>query len=196
VSLLENGGRFEVVSWSSTARECLISVRENRADAVVADESLLAPGDAELLVGARLLGQFALITVGESTSEVEFAEPLEGVDARISGSEGGMQLCSAIRDAIEHQSAEKPSGYHRLGTVPEHRRGRPPRPAGVLSVRETEIAGLVAKGLSNRRIAEIAGLQEQTVKNMISSILRRLECENRTQVAIKLAGSREFRYSS
>ena len=53
-----------------------------------------------------------------------------------------------------------------------------------LSPREVEILQLVAQGTSNKGIASILGISEQTIKNHISSILRKLEAENRTQAVV------------
>jgi DNA-binding CsgD family transcriptional regulator len=61
------------------------------------------------------------------------------------------------------------------------------RQANELSRREYECAQLVAKGMSNRKIAQITGLREQSVKNLVSVVIRKLNCENRVQVALKLS---------
>ena len=39
-----------------------------------------------------------------------------------------------------------------------------------------------------RRIGQIMGLQEQSVKNLVSVVMRKLNCENRVQVALKMVG--------
>lgn len=52
-----------------------------------------------------------------------------------------------------------------------------------LSEREQEVLVLVAQGYSNREIAERLVLAEGTVKNHVSSILGKLQAENRTQAA-------------
>ncbi len=49
-----------------------------------------------------------------------------------------------------------------------------------LSPREMEILKLAAQGTSNKEIARILGISEQTTKNHVSSILRKLRAENRT----------------
>jgi DNA-binding NarL/FixJ family response regulator len=41
--------------------------------------------------------------------------------------------------------------------------------------------------MSNRKISQITGLREQSIKNLVSVIMRKLHCENRVQVALKLA---------
>jgi DNA-binding NarL/FixJ family response regulator len=52
-----------------------------------------------------------------------------------------------------------------------------------LSEREQEVLVLVAQGYSNREIAERLVLAAGTVKNHVSSILGKLQAENRTQAA-------------
>jgi DNA-binding NarL/FixJ family response regulator len=52
-----------------------------------------------------------------------------------------------------------------------------------LSDREREVLVLVAQGYANREIAERLVLAEGTVKNHVSSILGKLQAENRTQAA-------------
>ena len=56
-----------------------------------------------------------------------------------------------------------------------------------LSRRELECAQLVARGLSNRHIAELTGIREQSVKNVVSLAMRKLGAENRVQVALRLS---------
>jgi predicted ATPase/DNA-binding CsgD family transcriptional regulator len=52
-----------------------------------------------------------------------------------------------------------------------------------LTAREREVAGLVAKGLSNRQIAEMLTLSERTVDAHIRSILGKLGARSRAQIA-------------
>jgi DNA-binding NarL/FixJ family response regulator len=53
-----------------------------------------------------------------------------------------------------------------------------------LTSREIEVLRLIAKGATNREIAEKLIISEGTVKNHISSILSRLGLRDRTQAAI------------
>ena len=54
-----------------------------------------------------------------------------------------------------------------------------------LSARELEVLALVARGWDNARIAETLYLSTGTVKHHISSILVKLDVENRTQAAVR-----------
>ena len=53
-----------------------------------------------------------------------------------------------------------------------------------LSVREMSILQLIARGASNKEIARELSISRQTVKNHMSSILRKLAVNDRTQAAV------------
>lgn len=53
-----------------------------------------------------------------------------------------------------------------------------------LTYREREIAHLVARGLSNRQIARLLRISEQTVKNHNRSIFLKLSVANRVELTI------------
>lgn len=53
-----------------------------------------------------------------------------------------------------------------------------------LSKREMEVLGELAKGMSNKEIATSLGISHQTVKNHVTSILRKLNVEDRTQATL------------
>ena len=64
------------------------------------------------------------------------------------------------------------------------RRGASEDDYSPLSPREIEILGFVSQGLSNKQIASILRISDQTVKNNITSILRKLQVNDRTQAVI------------
>jgi DNA-binding NarL/FixJ family response regulator len=68
-------------------------------------------------------------------------------------------------------------GSARRGAVEEH-------DFSPLSPREVEILGFVSQGLSNKEIASALAISDQTVKNNITSILRKLQVNDRTQAVI------------
>ena len=53
-----------------------------------------------------------------------------------------------------------------------------------LSPRETEILKYIAEGNSNKRIAYALGIGEQTIKNHITSIMRKLNANDRTHAVV------------
>ncbi len=73
--------------------------------------------------------------------------------------------------------------YHRLNT--EYGQQRVDRPGEEpLTRRELEVLECIVKGLSNRDIANALFISEKTVKNHITSLLRKLNVTDRTQAAV------------
>lgn len=62
----------------------------------------------------------------------------------------------------------------------------PPSEATPLSRRETEVAGLVADGLTNEQIARRLGISRWTVVNHLRSIMRKMKCLTRVEVATRV----------
>lgn len=62
--------------------------------------------------------------------------------------------------------------------------GDPGEPYSPLSKREMEVLIYITKGKSNKEIAYSLGISHQTVKNHVTSILRKLGVDDRTQAAI------------
>lgn len=60
-----------------------------------------------------------------------------------------------------------------------------------LTEREHEVLRLLKQGMSNKRIARALSISERTVKFHVSSLLRKLRADNRTQV-VALAVQREL----
>jgi len=60
----------------------------------------------------------------------------------------------------------------------------PGEPFQPLSSREMEVLSYVTRGMSNKEIALLLGISQQTVKNHVTSVLRKLGVEDRTQAAI------------
>ena len=57
---------------------------------------------------------------------------------------------------------------------------------GQLSPREREVAGLVARGMTNAEIARSLGLSASTVKHYVESAMRKAGVTNRVSLAMWL----------
>lgn len=95
---------------------------------------------------------------------------------------GPDELIETIHAAAHGQASFQPTiatklvtELKRLRSVPEV---SPPR-TDVLSQRECELMQLVAQGMSNREIAELRTFSEGTVKQYLSTILKKLEARDR-----------------
>ncbi len=103
------------------------------------------------------------------------------------------KLAEAIRVAARGETFLQPSVAAKV--VAEFARlsrkttGHPDSNSEPLSERELEVLGLIARGHSNREIADALFLAEGTVKNHVTSILSKLHARDRTQAAIKARDS-------
>jgi DNA-binding NarL/FixJ family response regulator len=89
------------------------------------------------------------------------------------------KLCEAIKAAVAGQVQLSPEVAARLV-----REVRAPDNPEVLTERETEVLRALARGLSNREIAEQLVIAEKTVKTHVSNILGKLDLPSRTRAAL------------
>jgi len=93
------------------------------------------------------------------------------------------ELTDAIRDVYQGEPSLDSEVARKLmtGLVPHD---DPQPPAESLTGREIDVLKLVARGLSNRRIAEELVISEGTVHTHVRNILTKLDLTNRTQAAL------------
>jgi DNA-binding NarL/FixJ family response regulator len=166
------------VAKEPSAKSLISAAKDQRADVLILDSYRLDKNDLQFILGARAFGDFAVVLLYTEEDQELFVDA--PVDKLVPRSAGPDRLYDALGEL---------GGKVRI-VRPYVREGR--RPYGGysnsldLSRREYEVAQLVAKGMSNRKISVVTGLREQSVKNLVSVIMRKLRCENRVQVALRL----------
>ena len=91
------------------------------------------------------------------------------------------QIIDTVRAAARGESILPPLVAARVLQEMQQQRNTP---LDVLSSREREVLTLIARGRSNREIADVLTLSEQTIKSHVSNILSKLHLADRTQAAI------------
>ncbi len=178
--LLDSHGAYQVVAAEEDAKSLIKAAKDQSAHIMIVDGNGLDPSDLQFLLGARAFGDFAVVLIVDDQTREKFADA--AVDRVVHRQNPSAKLFEALGEL---------GGVMRTAMRPyirEGRRGYGGRTVNELSRREYECAQLVAKGMSNRKIAHITGLREQSVKNLVSVVMRKLNCENRVQVALKLSG--------
>lgn len=197
-SALSHEGNFDVTASERNARACVSAAKDQRAQVLVVDAEGLQRNELEYLMGARAYGDFGIALVVGEGDEERLLQPKKKEEApAVAGenveeelkpdlvyqrSQGGPKLLTGIR-MVGNDFTRSVSGR-----VRESRGGYGNK--FELSRREFEVASLVAKGYSNRKVSEVVGLKEQSVKNLVSVIMRKLKCENRVQVALRLSAAK------
>ena len=96
------------------------------------------------------------------------------------------QIVEAVRAAARGESMISPRVANRLiRRLREPSEADPDFAGAELTRREHEVLELLARGMSNPEIAGALYLSEHTVKNYVSSLLAKLQVENRIQAAVR-----------
>ncbi len=98
-------------------------------------------------------------------------------------------LAKAIRAASRSEATLHPQVAARLmsevgGPSVSRRSGQDELSVDALTERELEVLTLIARGMSNREIAQALVIAEKTVKSHVSNILSKLHLADRTQAAV------------
>ena len=161
------------------------------------DAGLLAPDDLYEVTGALRPLACGLIVLTASADEEQLFQYMK-LGAAAYESRGITAACLADRirqvarreylisaEAIDRSRAPLPTA---LRTSPALKSGRgethEPTSTYSLSGREVEILDYIARGNSNKEIAKSLRISDQTVKNHITSILKKLSVDDRTAAVV------------
>lgn len=188
VRSVEEGDGLKVVGIGASADEAVALVDEHRPDLVLLDISMPGNGiDAARRIARDHPGvRVAMLTVSENDHDVLAAMRTGAIGYILKGVSAD-ELVDIIRELANGRAHVSPSLAAR---VLSEMQKAPPEPVAAdtriadLTRREEEILRRVAKGLSNREVAEALGLQEKTVKHYMSAILEKLQVRNRVEAAL------------
>lgn len=172
---------LEVVGEAANGAQALEQVGLLKPDVVLMD--LKMPVMDGLTAIGRIRAAYPETEVIAVTSVLEDAAIIDAVRAGAIGyllkDTEADDLCRAIKAAAAGQVQLSPLAAARLV-----REVRAPDSPEQLSPRELEVLRLIARGLSNREIAQELVISEKTVKTHASSILSKLGLASRTQAAL------------
>lgn len=143
----------------------------------------------------RLTAQSPVTKVLVLSVSAEESDVLEAILAGASGyllKDGPVEdVVAGIRAAALGESLISPRIASMLMTrVRERERDAAEQPKVTLSGRELEVLELVAQGRPNPEIAQRLFIGETTVRNHVSSILTKLQVDNRVQAAVRAVRDR------
>lgn len=184
-ALLSSAPDIEVIGESGSAVEATRRIPALRPDVAVLDGRLPDGSGIEVCRAIRSAdpGIQALILTSYDDDEALFGAIMAGAAGYVLKEVKGSDLINAVREVGAGQSLIDPA---MTATVLERIRNGPTTAPELASLTEQELRLLnhIAQGLTNRQIGEEMFLAEKTVKNYVSSILRKLGLERRTQAAV------------
>ena len=185
---------IKIVAQAADGAEAIQLARQWRPDIVLMDLQMPRVGG----IGAmkRILEDVPdariIVLTTFDTDELVFEAISAGAHAYLLKDSNEAEILETIRAVHAGQSRLSPKVAGKV--MDEFRRQRPSGVAAInddepddepLTDREEKVLALVAKGRSNRDIAETVFLAEGTVKNYVSKIMEKLHVESRTELAIK-----------
>lgn len=190
-SLQEIGG-FAVVGEGRCGDDAAQIAEHQRPDILLMDISMPGGGLGALAsIRERYPDQkVVMLTVSESADDVMRALR-DGAKGYVLKGVGSRVLADILRNVAEGESYVAPDLSARLlGPTSDSSKDNM---MASLTNRERQILDLVARGLSNKRVALQLELQEKTVKHHMTRVLAKLHVSNRTEAAIAYREASESR---
>jgi len=194
-SIIEHEPDMDIVGEADDPRSAIEAALETTPDIILMDLSLPAPGGIETTqrIKRELPACGIIMLAVEEDENVLFDAIKAGAAAFILKDVGPDDLVTIIRRVndgeflINDKVFAKPAVASRV--LKEFRElaiyGQDAAPIfAPLSPREVEILDNIAQGMTNKQVAYALSISEQTVKNHMSSILRKLSVNDRTQAVV------------
>jgi DNA-binding NarL/FixJ family response regulator len=193
--ILQQEPDLEIVGEADDPRSAIDAAFSTNPDVILMDLSLPAPGGIETTQRIRreLPATAIVVLAAEEDEDALFEAIRAGAAAFILKDIAPEDLVMVIRRVvageylINDKVFSKPAVASRV--LKEFRElavyGQEAAPIfAPLSPREVEILDNIAQGMTNKQVAYALSISEQTVKNHMSSILRKLSVNDRTQAVV------------
>jgi DNA-binding NarL/FixJ family response regulator len=190
VTLLSAQEGVRVVGEAADGREALAKVAELAPAVVLMDLRMPGLGGVEATrqISAQHPGVKVIVLTTFDDDDDVFEALRAGAVGYLLKDVSSDELARAIRVAARGESFLQPSIASKVLAELKRHPGRPAAGAELvepLTEREEQVLRELARGASNREIAERVYLAEGTVKNYVSSILGKLGVTDRTAAALK-----------
>jgi DNA-binding NarL/FixJ family response regulator len=182
-----NSIEVKVVGKATSPEHALDLVEETQPDILICESETGNGMSGGALVRESLerLGTLRVIVLGASRDRVDIDEAFDaGALAYAMKTAHPGDVAATVRQTFDHTIfiADTPS---QNGSAPPSSDSVGPEQDDTVDLtrREREILALVAEGHSNRELARMLWVTEQTVKFHLSNIYRKLEVANRTEAS-------------
>ncbi len=191
VSFLDKQDGFHVVAEADSCATALAAAGEHQPDVAVVDVQLPDGSGVDLCSGIVELSADTAVVLFTSFADAALLE-----DALAAGALGYVlkrmdltELAESVHAAARGElriDAEAQLALDAALSGPD-----PDGPLARLSQQERRVLELIAEGNTNRQIAASLDLAEKTVKNYVSSVLRKLGVARRSEAAAFMAANEQ-----
>lgn len=168
--------------------QAIAAVEETPADVVLLDVRMPGRSGVEVCKTIKSISpSTGIIMLTASDEESDLYESIRSGASGYLLKDGSTydQVAEAVRLVAAGQSLISPSMATKLlEEFVQMSRSPAPTTTAQLTARELQVLRLVAKGLSNREIAEELFISENTVKNHIRNMLEKLQMKSRMEAAM------------
>jgi len=177
---------IEVVAEASNGTEAIATAARERPDVVLMDVRMpvLDGIEATRVITETNAAPRVLVLTTFDLDEVVYDALRAGASGFLLKDAPEERLTTAIRVVAEGGSLFAPSVTKRLIAEFSRHRLEPLASTDGLTVRETEVLQLMAKGLSNAEIAGHLFVTENTVKTHVARVLMKLGVRDRVQAVV------------
>jgi DNA-binding NarL/FixJ family response regulator len=195
VNTLSLESDFKIIGQAENGNEALKLIRNLRPCIAIVDINLPGVNGQQVthqVVQEKLPTRIVLLTAYDDQEQIIHAA-WAGAAAYCAKDVDPQHLIQTIRNVvmgnyvIENRVFNQVEFEHWLDDEMEkarHLYSEPGSPFHPLSDREMEVLSCVVNGMSNKEIASSLGISHQTVKNHVTSILRKFGVEDRTQAVV------------
>ena len=183
---IERDKAFEVVGEAEDGREALALARELKPDVILMDINM-PNGDGLEAVSAikRELPDLKIIMLTVHDDDKNLFEAVKrGAEGFLSKNVRAKVLLDSLSEVMKGEVAiSGPMAGKVLKEFARMAEIEAKRIAGQLTPREKQVLQKISQGLDNREIGLALSISENTVKAHVTSILKKLHLQNRTQAA-------------
>ena len=181
---------IEVVAEAENGEDAIEKARELAPDVVLMDVRMPRVNGIESARQIRAdvpTTKILMLTVSDEEDDL-YEAVKAGANGYLLKEISVEEVAEAIRAVVQGQSLISPSMASKLlnefNALVKRAEEKQQFPAPTLTSREVEVLRLVAKGMSNREIADELYISENTVKNHVRNILEKLHLHNRMEAVI------------
>lgn len=168
---------IEVVGEAGTAAETLEMIKRERPDVLLLDITLPDRSGFDVLTEMRSIETAPLVVVLSWHTEPSYAARAisGGAHGYVNKSVEPEQLLAAIRAVSRGEQVIPPGVEQMIATGDGH-------PASALTAREAQVMEMLARGMTNREIAEHLEISIKTVDTHRGHVLKKLGLRNNSEL--------------